>query len=52
MLYATRETMLDEPEALLRKAIAFSENTPEAVPLLGRIFTRQNAEAYLAGKSR
>jgi hypothetical protein len=39
--------MLNEPEALLRKAIVFSEKAPEAVPLIGRIFTRQNAEAYL-----
>jgi pyrimidine-nucleoside phosphorylase len=51
-LYATREDMLDEPEALLRKAIVFSENAPEAVPLVGQIFTRENAEAYLAQKAR
>ena len=46
-LYATNASMLDEPESLLRKAIAFSENAPEAVPLVGRIFTRANAEARL-----
>jgi pyrimidine-nucleoside phosphorylase len=46
-LYATNAGMLDEPETLLRKAIVFSENAPEAVPLVGRIFTRENAEAYL-----
>ena len=50
-LYATNEAMLTEPGALLRKAIAFSLNTPEAVPLVGRIFTRQNAEAYLEAGS-
>ena len=50
-LYATREQMLAEPEALLRKAIAFSENAPEAVPLVGRIFTRESAEAYLEAGS-
>ena len=46
-LYATNAGMLDEPETLLRKAILFSANVPEAVPLVGRIFTRENAEAYL-----
>jgi len=50
-LYATTAGMLDEPEALLRKAIVFSENAPEAVPLVGRIFTRENAEAYLQAGS-
>ena len=51
-LYATREAMLAEPEALLRKAILFSESAPEAVPLVGQIFARENAEAYLAQKAR
>jgi len=51
-LYATNAGMLAEPEALLKKAIVFSEAAPEAVPLIGRIFTRENAEAHLAGKSR
>ncbi len=46
-LYATNEGMLDEPEALLRKAIVFAESAPEAVPLVGQIFTREIAEAYL-----
>jgi pyrimidine-nucleoside phosphorylase len=46
-LYATREEMLAEPEALLRMAIVLSEAAPEAVPLVGRIFTREDAEAYL-----
>ena len=46
-LYATNEAMLAEPEALLRQAIVFSENAPEVVPLVGRIFTRENAEARL-----
>jgi pyrimidine-nucleoside phosphorylase len=50
-LYATNAGMLDEPEALLRKAIVFSETAPEAVPLVGQIFTRENAEAYLAQKA-
>ena len=47
-LYATREAMLDEPEALLRKAIVFSEAKPEAVPLVSAILTREKAEGYLA----
>jgi pyrimidine-nucleoside phosphorylase len=49
-LYATREGMLDEPEALLRKAIVLSDAKPEAVPLVSAILTREKAEAYLAGK--
>jgi pyrimidine-nucleoside phosphorylase len=51
-LYATNAGMLDEPEALLRKAIVFSENAPEAVPLVGRIFTRENAEEHLHSNSK
>jgi thymidine phosphorylase len=50
-LYATNEAMLEEPEALLRKAIVFSEAAPEAVPLVGRIFTRENAEAFLQAEN-
>ena len=46
-LYATHEGMLDEPDALLRKAIVFSETKPEAVPLVGRVFTRGDAATYL-----
>ncbi|HWA93635.1 MAG TPA: thymidine phosphorylase [Terracidiphilus sp.] len=46
-IFATSESMLDEPERLLRQAIHFSETPPPAVPLIGRIFTRAEAEAYL-----
>jgi len=47
-LYATREEMLAEPLALLRSAIQLSKTPPHAVvPLVGRIFTRENAEAHL-----
>ena len=49
-LYATREGMLDEPEALLREAILFAETAPEAVPLVSAILTRERAEGYLAKK--
>jgi pyrimidine-nucleoside phosphorylase len=46
-LYAAREDMLTEPLALLKSAITFSKTPPPAVPLVGRIFTRENAEAHL-----
>jgi hypothetical protein len=39
--------MLAEPLALLKSAITFSKTPPPAVPLVGRIFTRENAEAHL-----
>jgi pyrimidine-nucleoside phosphorylase len=50
-LYATNAGMLDESEALLKKAIVITDVAPEAVPLIGRIFTRENAEAYLEAGS-
>jgi len=46
-LYATNEARLSEPLALLKQAIAFSEEPPEDVALVGRIFTRETAETYL-----
>jgi pyrimidine-nucleoside phosphorylase len=46
-LYATREDMLAEPLALLKSAITFSKTPQHGVPLVGRIFTRENAEAHL-----
>jgi pyrimidine-nucleoside phosphorylase len=46
-LYATNAALLDEPEALLRKAIVFSENAPEAVPLVSNVFTKAIAEEHL-----
>jgi pyrimidine-nucleoside phosphorylase len=46
-LYASREEMLAEPLALLKDAIALSETPPHAVPLVGRIFTRETAENHL-----
>ena len=51
-LYATREDMLAEPFALLKSAIALSATPPDPVPLVGRIFTRQNAEAHLRNAVR
>jgi pyrimidine-nucleoside phosphorylase len=50
-LYATNAGMLDEPEALLKKAIVITDVVPEAVPLIRRIFTREYAEAYLEAGS-
>jgi len=51
-LYATREDMLAEPFALLKSAIALSATPPDPVPLVGRIFTSQNAEAHLRNAVR
>jgi pyrimidine-nucleoside phosphorylase len=46
-LYATSEALLAEPESLLKRAIVFSATKPEPVPLVSRIFTRDDAESYL-----
>jgi len=46
-VYATKTEMLAEPVAILKKAIHFSKTPPEAVALVGRVFTRENAEAHL-----
>ena len=46
-LYATREAMVDEPTELLRQAITISPNAPEPINLIGPVYTRENAEAYL-----
>ena len=47
-LYATTAAQLDEPEAFLKRAVVFSEAPPRAaVPLVNRIFDRENAELYL-----
>ena len=50
-LYATRKEMLDEPEALMRKAITIADAPPEPVELVSRIFTRGDAEAFLSAKN-
>ena len=47
-LYATHAGLLAEPASLLKKAIEFSAAPPEPVPLISRIFTRSEAEAFLA----
>jgi pyrimidine-nucleoside phosphorylase len=51
-LFATAPAQLAEPAAILRKAIRFSEAPADAVPLVAAIFTRENAEAYLADPAK
>jgi pyrimidine-nucleoside phosphorylase len=51
-LYATNPSLLPEPIALLQKAIVFCETKPEPVPLVSRIFTLEEANAYLSGGAR
>jgi pyrimidine-nucleoside phosphorylase len=46
-LYATSRDLLPEPIEILKQAIHFSQTPPVAVPLVGRIFTRETAESYL-----
>ena len=46
-LYATSPELLAEPEAILKRAIHFSENPPFIVPLVSQVFTRETAEAHL-----
>jgi pyrimidine-nucleoside phosphorylase len=46
-LYATTQAMLAEPIELLQQAITISPTPPAPVELVGRIFTRENAEAHL-----
>ena len=46
-LYATSPALLREPIATLKRAIRFSQEPPEPVPLVSSIFTRQSAEEYL-----
>jgi pyrimidine-nucleoside phosphorylase len=51
-LYATSAAQLEEPRAILRRAIHFSKEPPHAVALVNRIFTRENAEEYLRNAVR
>ena len=51
-LYATSPALLDEPIAILKQAIRFSQRPPEQVPLVSRIFTRESAEEYLSDAVR
>jgi len=45
--YATTTSLLVEPVEIFRKAVSFSAAPPQPVPLVGRIFTREDADAYL-----
>ena len=51
-LYATRKAMLDEPEALLRRAIRIGRRAPGPVALVSRVFTREEAEKFLRNAVR
>jgi pyrimidine-nucleoside phosphorylase len=51
-VYATKPEMLAEPVAILKKAIRFAKSPPEPVPLVGRVFTQENAENYLRNAVR
>ena len=46
-LYATNETMLAEALERIKRAVTFSSDPPEEVPLVSHIFARENAETYL-----
>lgn len=50
-LYATDAARLEEPTAILKKAIHFSPTPPKAVPLVSRVFTRASAEKQLLAAS-
>jgi pyrimidine-nucleoside phosphorylase len=49
-IFATASERLAEPVALLREAIEISHDQPAVIraPLIQHVFTRENAEAYLA----
>jgi len=51
-LFATSAGLLEEPSALLKEAIIVSDAPPEPVPLVGAVFTRENAENYLQNAVR
>ncbi|MGB8028228.1 MAG: thymidine phosphorylase [Terracidiphilus sp.] len=51
-VYATRPGLLAEPVAILKKAIHFSKTPPNAVALVGRVLTKENAENYLENAVR
>jgi pyrimidine-nucleoside phosphorylase len=46
-LYAIRNAMLAEPAELVRRAVLISKKAPQSVPLIGKVFTLENAQAYL-----
>lgn len=46
-LYATTAAHLAESKEILRRAITISKEPPQAVPLVGGIFTRDSAQQFL-----
>src|ERR1017187_1752661 len=51
-LYASNYELLAEPVELLKQAIHFSNSPPHDVPLVGRVFTRAEAETHLQNAIR
>lgn len=51
-IYATNAAMLDEPAALVRRAVTLSSEKPAPVPLIGSILTREKAEGQLRNAIR
>jgi pyrimidine-nucleoside phosphorylase len=45
--YAPTSELLAEPVEIYRRAVTLSMAPPQVVPLVGRIFTRESAEAHL-----
>jgi pyrimidine-nucleoside phosphorylase len=48
-VYATHPGLLAEPLRLIQNAVQFSESAPPPQDLVGRIFTRVEAEEHLRG---
>jgi pyrimidine-nucleoside phosphorylase len=52
-VYATKPEMLAEPVAIIKRAVTISKTSAHAmVPLVGRVFTQENAENYLRNAVR
>ena len=51
-LYASNSKLLAEPVELLKQAIHFSNSPPHDVPLVGRVFTRAEAETHMQNAIR
>ena len=51
-IYATRKSMVAEPVALYRRAVRIGDDPPPAVPLVSKIFTRDEAEKHLTDAIR
>jgi pyrimidine-nucleoside phosphorylase len=46
-LYATSKALLADPMERIKRAVTFSDEPPEKVPLVSNIFAREDAETYL-----